>query len=135
MSKKKILFIGGSPNQTRMVHAVARHLESEAECFFTPFYTDGILGRLQKHGWMDFCILGGQLRTQTLDFLREQGLPLDEGGRRGGYDLVVTTTDLLVQRNIRKTPLVLIQEGMTDPENILFHLVRAIHLHRYLAGT
>ncbi len=48
---------------------------------------------------------------------------------------MITTTDLIVQRNIRRNPIVLIQEGMTDPEALMFHLCKHLGLPRYLAST
>ena len=135
MKRKKILFIGGSINQTRIAHAVYRHLADDYEARFSPYYCDGFLRILQQRGVLDFCILGGQFRDRTMAYFRENRLPIDEGGRSGDYDLIVTTTDLLIQKNIRRKPIILIQEGMTDPENILFHLVRALRLPRWLAGT
>lgn len=133
--RKKILFIGGSLNQTRIAHAIQRHLAEDHETWFSPYYCDGLLHFLQRRGALDFCILGGRMRDRTVAYLRDQALPVDEGGRRGGYDLVVTTTDLLIQRNIRRKPIILVQEGMTDPENTFFHLVRALRLPRWMAGT
>ncbi|HBZ72255.1 MAG TPA: hypothetical protein DEP35_22000 [Deltaproteobacteria bacterium] len=117
-----------------MMHQIGRHLTGH-ECFYTPFYTDGLLHFLSRRGLLDFTILGGEMRRMTDAYLRDEGLPLDERGRRGGYDLVVSGTDLLIQRNVRGRPLVLVQEGMTDPEGLAYRLVRALRLPRWLAST
>lgn len=136
MNKKKVLCVGGSLNQTTMVHAVATQLMDDYDCWFTPFYPDeGLQTALHRAGWLDFCIMGGQFLAQTQRYLEEHNLPVDYGGRRHDYDLVITTTDLIVQRNIRRKPIVLIQEGMTDPETIMFHLCKHLGLPRYLAST
>lgn len=136
MNKKKVLFFGGSLNQTSMVHAVATQLMDDCDCWFTPFYPDaGIQTALQRAGALDFCIMAGQFLAQTERYLQEHNLPVDYGGVLHDYDLVVTTTDLVVQRNIRRKPIVLIQEGMTDPENLMYHLVKRLHLPRFLAST
>lgn len=136
MSHKRVLFIGGSLNQTQIVHAVAKELQGEVDCFFTPFYCDGgLLKQLQQAGWLDFSILGGRFRSATEEYLRKNDLPIDPGGSRHDYDLVVTTTDLVIQGNIRHRPIVLVQEGMTDPENWMYHLVKHLRLPRYLAST
>jgi len=135
MMRRKALFICGSLNQTSMAHAVAGHLSADFDCFFTPYYCDGWLKRLADMGWLDFTILGGQFRARTEAYLQAHHLPLDEGGRKHDYDLVVTTTDILIQRNIRDKPIVLIQEGMTDPETPMFYLVRWLKLPRWLAGN
>jgi len=132
--RRRILFICGSLNQTTMLHQIGRHL-GDHECFYTPFYSDGLLQFLSRRGLLDFTILGGEMRRMTDTYLRDERLPLDDCGRHGGYDLVVSGTDLLVQRNVRGKPLVLVQEGMTDPEGLAYRLVRALRLPRWLAST
>src|SRR5690625_858741 len=89
---RKVLLIGGSLNQTRMMHQVARHLVDDFACHFTPFYADGVLDRLARAGVLDFTILGGPLRRATERYLAEEGLKVDERGSRHDYDLVVTGT-------------------------------------------
>jgi len=132
--RARILFICGSLNQTTMLHQIGRHL-ADHDCFYTPFYSDGLLRFLSRSGFLDFTILGGEMRRMTDTYLRDERLPLDERGRHGGYDLVVSGSDLLVQRNVRGKPLVLVQEGMTDPEGLAYRLVRALRLPRWLAST
>jgi len=135
MRKKKVLFIGGSLNQTTIAHAIAQHLEDSYSCWFTPYYCDGLLRRLSKHGLAEFTSLGGSMRAMTLEYIRDNGLRLDDGGNEHDYDLVVTTSDLIVQKNIRNKKIVLVQEGMTDPENFMYYLVKSLRLPRYLAST
>jgi hypothetical protein len=67
----KILFIGGSLNQTRMVHAVSKHLDNRYGCYFTPFYSDGLMKKLASRGWLDFTVLGGNYRQQTDAYCRQ----------------------------------------------------------------
>jgi hypothetical protein len=134
MRRRRILFIGGSLNQTTMLHAVARELP-EHECVFTPYYADGLLRRAAEAGWLEFTILGGQARRRTLAYLAQHGLACDERGACGPYDLIVTGSDLIVPDNARARPLVLVQEGMTDPEDWRYALVRRLGLPRFLANT
>jgi hypothetical protein len=134
MGRKRILFVGGSINQTTMMHRVAQEL-SEHECLFSPLYAGGPVQSLAERGWLDFTTLGGQARRRTLSYLDAQGLAVDEGGRRGPYDLAVVGTDLVVARNLRRTRMVLVQEGMTDPEDWRYRLVRRLRLPRVLANT
>ncbi len=133
----RVLLIGGSINQTSMLHQVGKALGSEAECVYTPYYTDGYLEALNRLGLLNFTVAGhgGQFRLKTAAYLRDHGLPVDEGGRLDDYDLVVTGSDLIIQRNIRSKPIVLVQEGMTDPENLAYHLVRYFGLPRWIAST
>jgi hypothetical protein len=132
---KRVLLIGGSLNQTRMVHAVAQHLQDKYDCYFTPFYCDGLFNWAAQAGLLDFTILGGHFRRQTETYLTEQKVKVDYGGRSHHYDLVVTASDLIIQKNIRYKKIVLIQEGMTDPERVSYFLVKWLKLPRYLAST
>lgn len=136
MARKRILFIGGSLNMTRMVHAVGRHLQDEFDCWFSPFYSDGLYDILASNSkLLDFTILGGNFRRQTDAYLQLHNLPIDYRGEAREYDLYVTTSDLYVPKNLRNKPFILIQEGMTDPEGFMYHLVRKLKLPRYLAST
>ncbi|MEX1281172.1 MAG: hypothetical protein AB1Z57_03730 [Acidimicrobiia bacterium] len=136
MTRPKVLFIGGALNQTKIAHAVARELDGEVDAWFSPFYMDaGFVGALDRASLLEWTALGGAFREASLSYLADHGLAIDEGGCRNNYDVVVTGSDLVVQKNIRRKPLVLLQEGMTDPENALYHLVRTFRLPRYLAST
>lgn len=132
--KNKILFICGSLNQTTMMHQISRYFD-DCQCFFTPYYADGIIQYMAQKGLLNFTILAGKFREQTEDYLNKQGLGIDYRGENHYYDLVFTCQDLIVPVNIRNKKLVLVQEGMTEPENILYHLVRKLRLPRWLAGT
>lgn len=135
-ARQRVLLICGSLNQTTMMHQVARCLPHH-DCIFTPFYATGVLQWMAQRGWLDFTVMGpkGAFRGLTDQYLADHHLPVDEGGQRGRYDLVVTCSDLVIQSNIRRRPIVLIQEGMTDPANFAFHLVRRLGLPRWLAST
>jgi hypothetical protein len=134
MPKKKILFIGGSLNQTIQMHKVSMHLE-DCDCYFTAYYCDGIERMGLKIGILDFSSLGGRFRRLTEDYFRAKHLQVDYEGRKHNYDLVVTSNDLIFQKNIRKKSVVLVQEGMTDREGFMFKLIKTLHLPRYFAST
>lgn len=131
---KKILFICGSMNQTTMMHQIAQNL-SNYDCYFTPYYSDGIVRAAAKTGILDFSVLGGKFKTQTLEYLYNNKLKIDSEGRDNEYDLVVTCSDLIIQKNIRNKKVVLVQEGMTDPENLAYYIVKTLKLPRYFAST
>ncbi len=131
---KKILFICGSLNQTTQMHQIARQL-TDFDCYFTPYYGDGLIKTLTRSGLLNFTILGGAFRQTTEHYFQEHRCPIDYEGRTNHYDLVLTCSDLIVQKNVRKKKIILVQEGMTDPENIIYHLVRRLGLPRYLAST
>jgi len=60
-----ILFIGGSLNQTTMMHQISKHL-SEHECYFTPYYADGLISLVAKTGLLNKTILGGRHHRDTM---------------------------------------------------------------------
>ncbi|MBF0559395.1 MAG: hypothetical protein HQL08_11520 [Nitrospirae bacterium] len=131
---KKILFICGSINQTSQMHQISRHL-TDNDCYFTPYYGDGLVKMLTGTGLLDFTILGGSFKENTERYLRDHGCGIDDEGRQNDYDLVLTCSDLIVQKNIRNKKIILVQEGMTDPENMVYHIVKKLGLPRYLAST
>lgn len=133
--KKRVLFICGSMNQTTQMHQVSRHL-TEFQPAFTPFYCDGVQELMRRLGLLEFTIIGAKLAARCHDYLRASELAIDYQGRSGPYDLVVTCSDVFVQKNILGNRIVLVQEGITDPENWVFRLIqrhRALPL--WLAGT
>src|SRR5262245_4274529 len=131
----KILFIGGSLNVTTMMYEISKHL-SEYDCRFSPFYVDGpVLNTLKRLGLLERTIISGRPRELTLDYINRHNLKLDDGGRDLNYDLVVMGTDIVVPGNVACKPIVLVQEGMTDPETYRYYLVRRFGFPRYLANT
>lgn len=96
-----MLFICGNRNHTTTMHAIARELP-ECERWFTPYYCDdgSVLDLLRRARLLEFVALGHDFRRRCLAYLREHGLAIDLGGARGGYDLVVTCSDLIVPSNI-----------------------------------
>jgi hypothetical protein len=133
--KKRIMFICGSMNQTTQMHQISRQL-SDYEQSFSPYYCDGIDEMLRRLGLMEFTIIGRKLAGRCRRYLEDYGLPIDYQARNGPYDLVVTCSDVYVQKNIRDNRIVLVQEGITDPETFAFRLVtRFRFLPLWLAGT
>ena len=132
---KRILFICGSMNQTTQMHQIALHLP-QFEQAFSPYYCDGITELFRRLGLLEFTILGHRLASRCRQYLQETGLAIDERGTHGPYDLVLTCSDVYLQKNIRRNAIVLVQEGITDPESFAYRLVKRFrHLPRWLAGT
>ncbi|HXB54472.1 MAG TPA: lysylphosphatidylglycerol synthase domain-containing protein [Vicinamibacteria bacterium] len=133
--RPKVLFVCGSLNQTTQMHQVAREL-TDCDHGFTPYYCDGFLEWLRRMRLLEFTILGFKLRARCLDYLERNELPIDFEGRAGGYDLVLTCSDLVVPRNVRGKPVVLVQEGMLDPATLGFRLCKRFSfLPLWLGGT
>jgi hypothetical protein len=134
MNKPKILFIGGSINQTTIMHQISEEL-SECEAYFTPYYASGPLWVLTKLRMLEFTIMGGQFKRKTLEYIKTNNLRLDFEGKNDNYDLVFTSQDLIVPRNIKKFKTILVQEGMTDPPDWRYHVTRFLGLGRWCAST
>src|SRR5262245_32360076 len=135
MNPPRALFICGSMNQTTQMHKIAQQLV-EYDRFFTTYYDDGYPDTLRRFRLTESTPLGYKLSARTLDYLQRHDLAIDQAGRHGPYDLVVTCSDLLVPGNIRYAPIVLVQEGMTDPEGLFYRIwKRHRWFPRWLAGT
>jgi hypothetical protein len=117
-----------------MMHKISQYLP-DYSCYFTPYFADGLLGFLSKIGLLNFSILGGKHRRATELYLAENHLSVDYQGKARRYDLVITCSDLIIQKNIRKSRIILVQEGMTEPEGLMFKLVKWFKLPRWLANT
>jgi hypothetical protein len=129
-----VLLVCGTLNQTRAMLAIGAQL-AEHDCYYTPFYCDGHLLRASRRGQLDFTVLAGPLRERSLRHMREANAPIDDRGEGRDYDLVVTCTDLVIQQNIKHKRIVLVQEGLTEPEGFLFRLVKHGMLPRVFANT
>lgn len=133
--KRRVLLICGSINQTTQMLAIGRRLK-DAECWYTPFYATGVLGFLQRLGLLEMTIAGNKLARRCLVRLKAEQVNIDYQGRRANYDLVVMPTDQVVQGNLGEAPRVLVQEGMMDPENFMFHVNRFIPIFpRWMVST
>jgi hypothetical protein len=133
--RPRVLFLGGSLNQTTQMHRIAGELP-DCDHAFSPYWCDGGLELLRRAGRLEFTILGERHRRRCLDYLDRHGLAVDLEGRRGGYDLVVTCSDLLVQKRLRGRRVVLVQEGILDPVEWPFRVWRRMRfLPRWIAGT
>lgn len=131
---RKALFICGSINQTSMMHEISKHLIGY-ESYFTPYYDDSFIGYLADKNFFEFTILGNKLRRRTEEYLISNRLNIDPNNRNNDYDVVFTCSDLIIPNNIKDKKIILIQEGMTDPENFMFYLVKYFKFPRYLAST
>ncbi|MFC2133873.1 hypothetical protein ACFLTH_04590 [Bacteroidota bacterium] len=131
MKKKKILLIGGSLNQTTMMHHISKHL-NDYDCYFSPYYTDGILDKFVQRGLLGFTILGGNFKNQTEEYFHDHNLKTDYKGLQNNYDLIFTCSDLMVQKNIIGKKIILVQEGMTDPEELPYYLTKYLKFPRWV---
>ena len=133
--RKKILHIGGTLNQATQMHQIADELP-EYDHFFSPQYSDGLLRVVQRWGWLDFTTPGRPWVERIHQYIQSHHLQEDFGGESRDYDLTLIATDLIVPKNILGEKIILVQEGMTDPETFLFYLVKWLpFLPRWLASS
>jgi hypothetical protein len=137
--RPRILFICGNRNHTTTMHAIARELP-DCDVSFTPYYCDPgtVLDTMRRAYLLEFVALGHDFRRRCLDYLHQHDLTIDLGGARGGYDLVVTCSDLIVPSNIASVPLVAVQEGMIDPKMFWWRVMEHLPwlpLPRWACGT
>jgi len=134
--RPRALFICGSINQTTQMHQVAAALP-EFEAIFTPYYSDHwLMVVLRDLRLQEFSIAGHKARRRCLAYLHSQNLRVDIDGKAGGYDLVVTSTDQIMPRNIRDKPTVVVQEGILDLPNVFTGLCKRFAvIPRWLGGT
>ncbi|HWW82026.1 MAG TPA: hypothetical protein VNZ26_00400 [Vicinamibacterales bacterium] len=133
--RPRVLFICGSINQTTQMHQIAQQMV-ECDCFFSTYFDDGYPKTLKKLRLTEATPMGYKLSARALAYLERHHLAVDQEGRNGPYDLVVTCSDLIVPGSMRQYPVVLVQEGMTDPEGMFYDFWRRHSwFPRWLAGT
>src|SRR5262245_57376478 len=98
--RPRALFICGSINQTTQLHQIAQELPV-VEAHYTPYYCDVVLEIMRRLGMLNFTILGHPWRRDCMGYLERHALPVDLNGAKGPYDLVVTSSDVIVPLNIR----------------------------------
>lgn len=143
MSRKKVLFLIGSPNQTSQMHQIAQLLEDEFEPYFSQIYYDGRLRPFYKFlcwsGGLNPTVVTGPIKAKADKYLATHGLNNDFEARQFGndYDLVVCCSDIIAAWPlVRTTKTVFVQEGMTDPLNWWSRLIRKLNWAPSLAiGT
>jgi hypothetical protein len=135
IGRQRVLFIGGSVNQTKQMLAVAAGMP-EVDAHFTPYYCDGVVDLARRLRLLEWTVAGYSWRQLSIDLLNARGAKIDWAGGSGNWDLVVTPSDLFVPKNIRQGRIVLVQEGMTDPEGFGFRVRQMLpFLPVWAAGT
>ncbi len=126
---KKILFLGGSMNQTSQMHQIAKELEDH-DCWFSQLFTDAWIAKvaMKYTSILDPTIMAGKFRKNSEQYMRDNHLQIDYMGQRHNYDLVLFCTDLAVPPRMAKTRTMWIQEGMIDPANWKTRLAKTLHL-------
>ena len=132
--RKKVLLICGSLNQTTMMHQISKYL-IDCDCYFTPYYADGIVNSIIPTGLLDWTILAGSRKASAIQYIKDNKLNVDHYGAANDYELVITCSDLIIPKNIKRKKIVLVQEGMTNPKNLGFYLVKWFKMPTYFGDT
>jgi hypothetical protein len=139
MSKKKIIFLGGSLNQTTQMHQISLHLSNDYDCYFSQIFANHFIIRTtQKLGLLEHTALAGQFKARSDEYLKEHNLRNDYRASvyNNTYSLVVACTDIIMPGALKGIPTIWVQEGMIDGMNTLAKITKALKLPRYLAlGT
>ena len=125
---KDILLICGTMNQTTQMLQIGAELERLGHRpWFTRYYTTGVYKKIEALGLLSFTSIVGKQQLAVRKHLDGLGVRQDFGGRERRYDLVLLCTDLLIPDNLPDVPIVLVQEGMTDPDTLTRRLLRKLH--------
>ncbi len=118
------------------MHKIAQQLESDHDCWFSPYYGTGLEGFLHRMNLTEMSIMGSKMAGRCMQYLQAHRLQIDYRGEKNNYDLVFTCADLVIQKNIKGKKIILVQEGMTDPENLGYVLVKMFpFLPRWVGST
>ncbi len=133
MNRGRALYLCSSIEQAQQMTAIARELD-ELEPSFTPLWD-------ARFDWARYASRARhrealEHREACLDWLARERLYVDDGGRDGRYDLVLSSTDLVTPAAARTAKWVVVQEGALDPEGLVSELCSQMRvLPKWLAGT
>jgi hypothetical protein len=136
MSKTiKVMFIVGTSNQTTMMHKIANELPDHYDCYFSNFYGDGIAKFMKEQNMLEVTIIGNAMCKANEIYFKEHGLQNDYRAEKNDYDLVFSTNDTYVPKNLQGKKMILVQEGILEPVDWRFHTAKLLGLPRLLADT
>lgn len=100
------------------MHAIAKHLMEDYDCYFSQTYGDAPDVKLYMGlGGGKKSILSGHFKETADEYLQEHGLRNDYACKtyNNKYDLLVHCTDMIMPMKSKRIKSVWVQEGMTDP--------------------
>jgi len=130
----KLLFVCGSPNQTKMYHEIAKIIDF-ADCYFTYSYPNGFLKLIQKTPIVQRTVLGQKTIDWNLQYFKKHQLNQDIKALKNEYDLFIIAQDVSIPNNLKDRRFILVQEGTVVPEDWSSHIIKTLKLPRYLANT
>src|SRR6202042_921443 len=82
MTRRRVLFICGSINQTTQMHQIAQQLV-ECDCLFSTYYDDGYPKTLKRLRLTEMTPMGYKLSARAAAYLERHQLALDQEGLNG----------------------------------------------------
>ncbi len=139
MTKKKIIFLIGSPNQTTQMHQISTHLSADYDCYFSQVFANHFMIRGTVWlGLLNHTVMAGEFKVKADRYLAEHNLKNDYAAKNynNTYDLVVACTDMIVPKIFHGTKTIWVQEGMIDELTLAARITKFFKLPRYFAlGT
>jgi hypothetical protein len=139
MTKKKIIFLVGSPNQTTQMHQISSFLSDDYDCYFSQVFANHFMIRATvKLGILNHTVLAGEFKAKADNYLTANNLKNDYRTTvyNNTYDLVVACTDMIVPKIFKGVKTIWVQEGMIDELTWVARITKFFRLPRYLAlGT
>lgn len=139
MSRKKILCLGGSLNQTSQLHLISQYLSTDHDIYFSQVFGDGFFYKfMAESGISDNTVLGknSSFNLKSLEYLKENNAKYDYRGNTLGidYDLVIVSTDLVFPSSFKSKKTAWVQEGMIDPLKPSGKWIKRFHLPLYFTS-
>jgi len=139
-TKKNILCLGGSRNQTSQLHQIAQYLEADYNIFYSQVFGEGFLFKAAAEiGFFDNTVLGrdSSFTKASQQYIKAHNLNYDYRGQSKGikYDLALLSTDMIVPKSFKNIKTVWIQEGMIDPITSFGRLVKKLGLPAYATAS
>lgn len=139
-TKKNILCVVGSRNQTSQLHQISKYLNEEYNVYYTQIFGEGFFYKLiAEAGLFDNTVLGrdSSFTKISQEYIRDNNLQYDYRGKTKDiqYDLAILSTDLIVPKSFKKIKTIWVQEGMIDPINNFAKLVKRLKLPTYTTAN
>jgi hypothetical protein len=139
-TKKNIICLGGSRNQTSQLHLIASYLEEDYNVYYSQIFGEGFFYKVAAEiGFFDNTVLGrdSSFTKASQEYIKKHQLNYDYRGTSKGiqYDLALLSTDMIVPQSFKKIKTVWIQEGMIDPINSFGRLVKKFGLPAYATAS
>ncbi len=139
VTKKNIICLGGSLNQTKQLHLISESLQEDYNIYFSQVFGEGSFYKMvAESGIMDNTVLGknSSFTKVSREYINRYNLNYDYRMESKGikYDLALMSTDLIVPKSMFSMKTIWVQEGMIDPLNLQSRLTKKLKLPEFFTG-